>query len=91
MQRKPWRQTPDTMLISIFVLSVVLIAFLCVVGYLLYLKKNNRSMDEEDCVLGKKKAILSEMRRMKKKERKQALKKKRELEQLDRRHSKKGI
>ena len=75
------------MLITIFVLSVVFIAFVCVLCYLLYLKKNNRSMDEDDCVIGKRNALLSQMQAMKKKQRKLALKKKRELERLDRKSS----
>lgn len=78
------------MLITIFVLSVVLVAFVCVVCYLLYLKKHNRSMDEDDCVIGKKNALLSQIQAMKKKERKNALRKKRELEKLDRKYSGKG-
>ncbi len=71
---------------AIFVL--ILIAFIICVFYLIYLKVNHRSLDEDDCVLSKKKGMQIRLKEMKKKERKQALKKKRELEKLDRKQSK---
>lgn len=75
------------MVVSIFVLSIVLIAFVAVFVYLLKLKKEHRSLDEDDCIAGKRKILLLQIKAMKKKERKEALKKKRELEKLDRKSS----
>lgn len=77
------------MIVVISILSIVFIAFIASIGYLIYLKAHNRSIDEDDCALSKRNGIKIRLQEMKKKERKQALKKKRELEKLDRQESKK--
>lgn len=77
------------MAIALFV--IIIIAFIICVFYLIYLKVNHRSIDEDDCAISKKNGIQIRLKEIKKKERKQALKKKRELEKLDKRQSKKNL
>lgn len=78
------------MILSIFILACIFVLFFIVVGYLIYLKKNNRSLDEDDCSISRKDDLLRRIKWMKQKERKASLKKKRELEMLDRKASKKN-
>lgn len=65
------------------------LAFIGVVSYLLYLKVHGRNIDEEDCQFARNRRVLNSFRAQRQRERKASLKKKRELDRLDRLESKK--
>lgn len=66
------------------------LAFAGAVGYLVYLKAHGRNIDEEDCRLARNRHVLNQFRAQRQRERKASLKKKHELERLDRLESKKN-
>lgn len=72
---------------GIAALVIAGLAFIAAVSYLLYLRLHGRDIDEDDCHLSKNKRVLSEYKAMKERDRKASLKKKRELEKLDREES----
>lgn len=76
------------MVITIVIMTLLGIGFIAAVSYLIYLKANGRDIDEDDCHIRKRHDLKAFIATQKAKERKLALKKKRELEKLDRMESK---
>lgn len=77
--------------IAITLIVLLSLLFLLALSYLLYLKAHGRDLDEEDCHIGKRDSLKAYLAQQKKRERKLALKKKRELEKLDRQESKRNL
>lgn len=76
--------------LDIVLLVILLLAFLGSISYIIYLHAHHRSIDEDDCHIGKKDDLKAYIETEKKRERKASLKKKRELEKLDQQESKKN-